>query len=261
MLFTLIGGGAAGSILTILYNKYQNQKQSIKYEIISNSIFHPNSELKNSVCLNIYNEEGSSVHDYYNLFLVILKIKNIGNKDFEKFEFGVNIKGNKEVIKIEYETIDRQHELKLDKEISFNDTSDEIDISLDPFNREEEYLIRFFIATVTSGQDDDILAFKETDFELSSKHPIRFTKVENRKNQKNWKDYLLAQLPMIALILATGAYFSSKIKVDSENRLNELIQYHEVNSRQLDSLKYFENRLKEQQDSIEAFINKMQNDN
>lgn len=258
LLATLIGGGAAGAAITILYKRYQNRKQKIKYEIISNSIFHPNSDLEHRVCLNIYSEEGNSIHDYYNLFLVILKIKNIGNKDYDKFDFGVNIKGNKEVIKIEQETIDRQHEIQFNRVINFENTSDEVDVSLNPFNREEEYLMKFFIATVQQNRDDEILEFKETDFHLSSKHPIKFTKVESNDRDGSWKESFLYQLPVVVLMLFIVLFFTYKTRVYTEERLQEMTRMTEKRNSVFDSIYRLEERLLEQKDSIKFLIDKME---
>lgn len=267
-LIKIISGGAFGTIITIMYNRFQNKKQNIRYEVMISTIFHPNSDLKNKVCLNIYNEQGNSLHDYFNLFHVILKIKNISNKDFLSFEFGVNITDGKEIINIEDISIDRKHEILINPKISYENTKNEVDITLDPFNRKEEYVFKFLIATITNAKEESLSIFKEESFKISTKQPVIFTKIDNREVVVNFGNKLL--LYSSILLATTLVIMTIWQSLDINNlqkdlihkkaqSIDKLMEVYENSKLELDILQNANKKREKEIDSLKILLNNLKN--
>jgi len=166
----IVGGGAAGAIITALVTNHRNRVQPIGYKSEKIEIFKKDQTLS-LLQAKIILTDNVTTHDIANLVIVRLTLINKGNQDISEFEFGMTLVTGDAAIKVQAETPDRHHIAEQLKEVTFDSPTSEIDYSLKPFNRGDIYIFNLFI-TVSSDNET------EREIKLSSKHSIRFTPLE-----------------------------------------------------------------------------------
>ncbi len=220
-----------------LYAKIRkNRKQPIIKRLTLNSFFVPENILdthKTNITISGIGPSEQVFH-YRNLYLVTLDLENIGNIDFEKFEFSFTARNYTKIIKQEDETLGSDHTVNSNKKVSFENPVENIRIALEPFNRQDVYKIKFYITNeeqeITSG-----------DLEIDTKIPIKFVNVGE---PLTFKTYIKQPLTIVALMTSmfTIGYFISSIQ--------NMYFMEEMNER----LDYFNKELKLQSDTLKNII-------
>lgn len=166
---SLVGGGAAGAVITAIVTSVRNRRQPIgkRAEIIrlfKDGLGHP------SLTTRITVSDGTSDHHYSNLFIAELLIANRGNQDIPAFRFGVTLLEGDQAIYVQPQTADRHHELKVVTPVCPDTPRSEIDFEASPLNRGDSYTIRLYI-TMPEGKGEP------TPIRFSSAHAIKFVEM------------------------------------------------------------------------------------
>jgi hypothetical protein len=175
ILTSFISGGLAGH----LYSQYKvdkrNAKQKIKIQSLINKIFKVSELIDSKIAIT----ESNKTYQFDNLYLVKIIIQNSGNVAFQEFDLGVKLNSEFKIFKSNYSSIGSKHELifvgsepKIEKPVS------ELDVVLNPFNREDEYTLDLQVFS-EKGID-----FSEKLIEFSTKKDviINSNSVQNSKN-------------------------------------------------------------------------------
>ena len=166
---TLIGGGAAGAIINAVVTHYRNRLQPIRYAIDVIEIFQESDNFPSlQARLMIGNREDSGpTFLVNNLSVARITLINKGNKDMDRFDFGVTLGGTDEAIDVKIETPDRHHKMELLTPVDVSAPKEELDFSMQPFNRNDTYTFDVFY----------IYADFPSAIKISSPHAQRFVKV------------------------------------------------------------------------------------
>lgn len=162
----LIGGGAIGAIINTVVSAIRNRVQPVGRRVETIPIFKETlgiSELRTKITIS----DGQNDYRFDNLFITKVQLVNRGNRDFERFQFGVTFSSGDSVIYVEPHSQDRHHIVKQVPDVSLSSPASEIDFILQPFNRGDYYSLDLF--TVISKERD-----KPGIIQFSSPHPIKF---------------------------------------------------------------------------------------
>jgi hypothetical protein len=166
ILLPLMGGGAVGAIITMIVTTYRNRIQSVGHKIQIDKIFYPEA-ISNTEITKITFSGATQTYHFDNLFIATVLLTNSGNKDIEKFVWGITLPESIKIVKIETIPQDRHHSVLLKSDIKFDKTSSEIDFELIPFNRKDTYKIKLYITI--SAETLELSSIK-----LGSTHPVKF---------------------------------------------------------------------------------------
>jgi len=164
---SLVGGGFAGAILTNIVTAYRARIQPIGRRIDVAPLFTPGlsgSVLRPTVTLT----DADTTHPFTNLHVAEVQVINRGNKDFESFTFGLTLTPGDSAVHVEADFIDRHHNVTLLNTVTPASPSQEVDLTLTPFNRSDAYILKVFV--VAAGVSPGPIT-------VSSKEPIRFTDI------------------------------------------------------------------------------------
>jgi hypothetical protein len=233
LIISLVSGGAFGALITIVYTQYQKRKQPVEYNIKTNTIFIPadiSKDHETSITIS-GNDIEAKEYKFNNLFLAILEVKNTSTIDFENFKFGVFLSNNRNIVKIEFSTLDKKHELNILPKVNFENTRNEIDVELNPFNRQEKYELKLYI----SGGENYIT---NGEIEISTKHAIKLVEKTGNKNQYlSGLNLLIGVIAISALILG---FMNSKTtyeeKQENIQRAEKILDYWKVLDVKVDSV-------------------------
>lgn len=165
----LAGGGAAGALLTALFNLYRNRIQPIGFESEKIEVFKKEAGMS-SLQAKITLTDNVTTYDFDNLIIVRLRLVNKGNQDMSEFTFGMTLLEDDKAVHVQAETPDRHHIAELLKPVSLDSPTAEIDYRLKPFNRNDPYFFNVFI-TVFSDKE------AKREIKLSSAHPVKFVPI------------------------------------------------------------------------------------
>lgn len=165
----LIGGGAMGAVITAFVTKYRNRRQPIAYKIEVIDVFIMSPDYQSlEVRYTKKSEEMEGIiygKDVNNLSIAQITLINKGNQDINEFKCGVTLEGTNEAIDVKLKTPDRHHIAELMTSFDLRNPAKEIDFTLKPFNRDEEYIfLIYFTYEETPGS-----------IKLSSPHATKFT--------------------------------------------------------------------------------------
>lgn len=166
-ILTLLGGGAAGSIITLLTTSIKNRIQpvSCREEILP--IFK--KTLSESSLINVSIINDGRMYQFQNLFLINIQITNQGNKDILEFPFGITLGPYDKIVYIEKHSSDRFHSINQVQTITPEIASNEIDFILEPFNRRDSYFIKLYVV-ITEVKDEPEKP------KYGSSYPVKFIK-------------------------------------------------------------------------------------
>jgi hypothetical protein len=152
---SVLGGGAAGSIITALVSASRSRKQPVIYRsevtpaFNNETLWGPDITAK----LTLISNRGASVQDLPNLFIASIEIANQGNKDFTNFRLGLTLSEGDIAVHCAASAIDRHHVAQPSMNIGPSNPATEVDFVLTPFNRKDTYkfIVYFFASERASG--------------------------------------------------------------------------------------------------------------
>lgn len=163
----LLGGGAAGAVINSIVAAVRNRIQPVGRRVESLPVFKQTlgkSSLRSMITIH----EGTTEHHFHNLFLIDIQIVNRGNRDVEKFPFGITLKPGDKAVYIEHEAPDRHHQVTKITAVTPGNPADELDFELVPFNRGDSYSLKLYVV-IPEGREEP------GKVQLSSSQPVRFT--------------------------------------------------------------------------------------
>jgi hypothetical protein len=165
----ILGGGLAGAILNNIMAKRKNRIQPIIKKIQISNIFIPNELTSPHITKITFSDSKSQDFHFENLSIAQIEIKNNGNIDYEKFEFGITLVKFIAIINLKVSSANRHHSITFEPNINFNQKSNIVDFTLCPFNRKETYEITLFLTSDNKKNIDSTEILK-----FSSKYPVKF---------------------------------------------------------------------------------------
>ena len=149
---TLIGGGAAGAIITNSINAWKARKQPVRYSIERERVFrskheHPAFTAKLSITSN------GQVSEFDNLLIVNVLLVNTGNKDLDKFSFGVTASEGTQIIWAEGNGSDRHHVINLSHEPQPSNPVPLVDFECRPFHRHDSYRVKLYLVSIATASE------------------------------------------------------------------------------------------------------------
>lgn len=135
----LMGGGAMGALINNWFISRRSKRQPIHYGIKTIDIIkrHQNFSSMQAV-LTAGNDFGPG-RAVNNLSVATITLKNKGNEDLERFDFGLTLEETSKAIDVKFENPDRHHKVELLTPVSLLEPKQEIDFSLRPFHRRDVY--------------------------------------------------------------------------------------------------------------------------
>jgi hypothetical protein len=163
----LLGGGAAGAIITALVTSYRARVQPIGKRVEILPLFTPEfggPSFSTSVTVS----DGNVDCKFPNLHLAEIQIVNRGNRDLPSFTFGITLEGTDRAIHIDPKGLDRHHAASLMSICTPASPSSSIDLELRPLNRGDSYTIRVFLV-VEHGKPQPL--------KIGTSEAVRFTEI------------------------------------------------------------------------------------
>ena len=207
---SLLGGGMMGSIITLLVTNYRNRRQPIGYSIETIDVFKQNPEFPSMRAFLDVGEDPETGVDHAhavlaNFSIVRVKVVNKGNQDIAVFKMGITLEEDTDAFDIKVETLDRHHVGEILTPINIADTKNELDFSLQPFNRTDLYTMSVYVM------------YKERvgPIKLSSAHSTRFVEIGSFKENR-WNE-----LTFYPILTVTTLFFSVFAFLALTGRLTE----------------------------------------
>lgn len=168
ILLTLLGGGAAGAIITALVTRYRNRRQPVFYTLEIIQVFDKNKVYGSvKATIGIENAARSGVDlELENFTVALLTIVNKGNQDVDEFPFGITLEKDTQAFDVTSTTPDRHHVVTCQTAPTATDFRKELDFTLAPFNREDSYSFALYLTYFDSLGE----------IRVGSVHPARFVK-------------------------------------------------------------------------------------
>jgi len=162
---TLLGGGAAGAIITAIVTSYRNRIQPVRYRIKTTPVFAkaPKSSTLETV---VTIKENGKEYGFASLYLTELTIVNSGNQNAKEFTIGITMGESHRIVNAHCESPDRHHRGDQLDPLSPAHPKQAVDFRLIPFNRKDTYLFRL-LSTCTGD-------FEPGGIKLSSSEAVRF---------------------------------------------------------------------------------------
>ena len=193
ILVALLGGGAMGAIIKILFDLKQGRIQKIGQRLKIFPLFHHESSYHGFTAVVSVTHDGATA-EYRNLFVADLTVKNRSNRDFGEFEFGVAFRGD-ECIHVAWEDPDQHHALSLVEPVSPSSPKSDLKLRARPFNRTDSYSVRLYLTSAREERDP-------RPPKLTSPYPIRFIdEVEQGIRRSKLEDHLVT---LLLSMLLTG---------------------------------------------------------
>jgi hypothetical protein len=173
IIVALVGGAAVGALIHAAIHTYQNRLQPIgrRYDV-----FPKFEDLKGASCLrtNLTFSDSQKQYQYDQLQIVQIQLSNQGDKDLERFEFGMTLSEGDVAIYIESQSPDRHHQVEQITSLSCADAKSEIDLILHPFNKTDTYSLRLLMITAEPNKEPGEIKF-------SSPEAVKFVDLPTTK--------------------------------------------------------------------------------
>lgn len=164
---TLIGGGAAGSIITAAVTSFRNRVQPVGFRAEPVAMFRGTTDQK-GVNLKVALESDGKTYEFPNLHAIDVEISNNGNADRASFEFGLTLSSGDTAVFFRLTKLDRHHVFTSVPDISPTQPSIELDFIVAPFNRGDRYRFTIYVTIPVGNELVGTISF-------SSPHAVRFT--------------------------------------------------------------------------------------
>ncbi|MBI5203464.1 MAG: hypothetical protein HZA11_00935 [Nitrospirae bacterium] len=162
----LIGGGAAGAIITAIISTYRSRRQPIGRRIDIVPVFRQSNDSK-SLRAKIAIAHENKINTFENLFLAEVQIVNRGNSDLQEFIFGVTLGKEDRCIFVETIAPDRHHNNIQTTLVTPDSPRSEIDFRLSPFNRGDSYALKMYVVIPADQMEPQ-------EIKLGSPSPVKF---------------------------------------------------------------------------------------
>lgn len=147
---SLLGGGAAGAVITILVTAFRSRRQPVGFRIDVLPVFRRavhDARFSPSVTVS----DGDATLHFDNLFLASIDLVNRGNRDKAAFPVGFTLAQGDAAILAECSTPDRHHAATVAIAPTPAKARQDVDYNLSPFNRGDLYRVKLYV--YTSGGD------------------------------------------------------------------------------------------------------------
>jgi hypothetical protein len=165
ILIGFVSGGLAGVLVYSAIAAYLNRKPVIAQRIDIIPKFedlYGSSGLQSQITFS----HGGKSYNYRHLHTVQVEITNQSKYDFAEFEFGITLASDMKIVYIEVQSSDRHRVVKPLTPFGFDQPQSQIDLSLQPFNREDTYTFRLLVTAPDNSSPSSIT--------LSSPEAVRF---------------------------------------------------------------------------------------
>jgi len=162
----LIGGGAAGAIITAIITTYRARRQPIGRRIDIVPVFRQSNDSR-SLRAKIAIAHENKINTFENLFLAEVQIVNRGNSDLQEFLFGVTLGKEDRCIFVETLAPDRHHNNIQTTVVTPQNPQREIDFKLSPFNRGDSYSLKMYVVIPEAQMEPQ-------EIKLGSPSPVKF---------------------------------------------------------------------------------------
>ena len=146
-----LGGSAIGALAYALISVYRHRKPKIGCRVDRALLFEslggtdtPRSQIEIS--------DGEQTYSYNHLQIAQVQVQNQSKQDFDHFELGLTLAAEDVVIQLEVQTADRHHLVKQLDPFTFSQPQAKVDLSLQPFNRDDTYTLRLLSITAQPNQ-------------------------------------------------------------------------------------------------------------
>lgn len=157
----ILFGGLAGNIYAQYKTDRRNAKQRIQKGISINQIH----KLQSSTNFKIAITEGGETHQFDNLYILTVRLKNIGNAPVDTFYVMLDLPENFKILKAIPMLKNRGQKIEFKTEApTYNKPSNFVDFEISPFNREDS----FSIDTQIFSSDNQQLDFSHINIETSN---------------------------------------------------------------------------------------------
>ncbi|MGB8496358.1 MAG: hypothetical protein WCE53_18325 [Candidatus Acidiferrum sp.] len=168
---SLLGGGAAGAIITAIVNAVKNRKQTIAFRIEIVPLFKggmlTNSDITATLTLSAPLTGGGYAQNVPNLSVANIEVVNRGNADYGEFRMGLTLCEGDTALHCTVNPVDRHHHAQIKTQLGPGAPSGEIDFLLVPFNRQDQYKFTVY-AVAREGAE------MPGKIELGSPEPVTF---------------------------------------------------------------------------------------
>jgi hypothetical protein len=171
ILIGFVAGGVSGVLVYSAIVAYLNRKPVIARRIDIVPKFedlYGSSGLQSQITFS----NGEKSYHYRHLHTVQVELTNQSKRDFDEFEFGITLASDTAIVYIEVQSPDRHRVVKSLTPLSFDQPRSQVDLSLQPFNREDTYTFRLLVT-----EPEDCLS--PSNVTLSSPEAIRFVDLPN----------------------------------------------------------------------------------
>lgn len=164
---SLLGGGAVGAVITSLVTSYRGRVQPVGRRVEVSPLF--TSDFAGSAFnTNVTVSDGTADYKFPNLHVADIQLVNRGNRYLSSFTFGITLDKSDSAVHVEPYGLDRHHVATLLSACTPASPATELDLQLQPFNREDSYTMKVFL--VAGGKEPGQIL-------LGSSEPIRFTEI------------------------------------------------------------------------------------
>lgn len=185
---SLIGGGAAGAVITAIGSVVRNRKQAIAYRTEVDPLFKGGmfpSGMRAS--LTLFSPTGGYAQEIPNLFVANIEVMNRGNKDYDSFKLGFTLSNGDSAVHCAVNSSDRHRQAQIVTTLGPGTPVNEIDFLLVPFNRQDQYKFTLYVVTQYGAE-------RPGEIRLGSTEPVIFS-----------------QAPSVAEVAAEAAKLALKI--------------------------------------------------
>ena len=199
ILVALLGGGAMGAIIKIIFDYKQGRIQTIGKRLRVFPLFRSRENYQGlSVVVSVTHNDSKT--EYRNLFVADLTVTNRTNKDYGEFEFGVAL-GEDKCIYAAWEDPDQHHTLSLIEPVSPSSPKSSLKLCAKPFNRADSYSLRLYLTSGRKGQQPDTP-------QLTSSHSIRFIDETTQSARLGVTARAISLLTIVVIILNFITFFN-----------------------------------------------------
>lgn len=170
---SVLGGGAAGAVITAVVSAVRSRKQAIAYrsEILPvfNGGMFADSEIVATLTLSSL-LQGGYAQNIPNLSVANIEIINHGNKDYPEFKLGFSLSEGDAALHCVANALDRHHQVRFQTKLGPATPTTELDFVLAPFNRQDQYSFTLYVVAQEGRANPD-------EIKLGSPEPVIFTQV------------------------------------------------------------------------------------
>ncbi len=163
---SLLGGGFMGSVLTHVVTYVRNRQQSVGRRVDFDHVLRPRPE-GTSLRAQVAIHHGDQVHNYDNLFIAYVKVVNRGNRDLDRFSFGVNLSGQDRAVFVECRGVTRLDQIRCLTPVSPIEPASELDFECGALPRGRPYWVSLFVVVPDGAEEPQKI-------EVISSEPVVF---------------------------------------------------------------------------------------